>query len=328
MTPRRLLVLIVKIAVTGSLLAWVFSRVDLAAVASRLRHAQPGWVALAFGIGVVNVSLGALRWRLVMRALGAAMPAGEALRLYWSSLFFNTFLPTGVVGDALRGAWAARAGQPGRAISSVVLDRVTALLALVLVAAGSLLLPAARALPAARMIALACLLLGAPAALVLACPQLMARGLTWLRHTWLGRRLAARFPGLAAPAAAGAASEAPAESAATSQVAWAPRLGALLLASLLHVLSIATIAALARAAAVEVPLAVLFAVVPAVMVSSYVPVSISGIGVREAAMVELLGQTGLPASGALAVSLPFFGVTAGLSLLGGLVYLVSGRQRA
>ena len=51
------------------------------------------------------------------------------------------------------------------------------------------------------------------------------------------------------------------------------------------------------------------------------------IGVREAAMVELLGQTGLPASGALAVSLPFFGVTAGLSLLGGLVYLISGRRR-
>jgi glycosyltransferase 2 family protein len=62
-------------------------------------------------------------------------------------------------------------------------------------------------------------------------------------------------------------------------------------------------------------------VVPAVVVASYVPVSISGIGVREVALVELFGQAGVPAAGALTVSLLIFAISMVLSLAGGLVYL-------
>ncbi len=323
MTGRQRLAAVAKTAVTVTLVAWLFSRVDLGALISRIAGADPVWIAAAFALGVLNVSLGAWRWRLVMQALGTSLPPRQALRLYWSSLFFNTFLPTGVVGDALRGAWASRSGPAGRAISSVVLDRVTALFALVLVATAALALPAARALPATPAIALACVAFGLPAGVMIAMPEIVPRLLTRLRRTPLGEAIASRLSPAAAVPGPAASSEAP-KSPASSPVG--PRLAAIALASLLHVLTIGTIACLARAAAVDVSLPVLFAVIPAVMVSSYVPVSISGIGVRDAAMVELLGQAGVPATSALALSLPFLGVTLALSLLGGLVYLASGRR--
>jgi uncharacterized membrane protein YbhN (UPF0104 family) len=314
-TARRRLVLALKLAVTAGLVVWIFSRVELGSLADRLANADPIWIAVAFALAAVNVSLGALRWRLVLRALGTELPAGQAVRYYWSSLFFNSFLPTGVVGDALRGAWTARAADPARALTSVVLDRVTALLALVLVAAGALFLPAARALPAAEVIGAASLVLGVPAALLLAFPALLPRMLAWLGRTRLGARARGALPGAAAPATFVAPP-------------WRPRIAALALGCLLHVLTIVTMATIARAAAVDVSLAILFAVVPAVLVSSFVPVSISGIGVRDAAMVELLGQAGIPASGALALSLPFLAITVGLSLVGGLVYLLGPRRAA
>jgi glycosyltransferase 2 family protein len=306
--PRRgraAALLILKLAVTGSLIAWVFSRIDLRDLGAGLKASLSPWLIAAVLVAATNVTLGAARWRLMLTALGSPLPLGRAIRLVWAGLFFNTFLPTGVVGDALRGGWTAKLSDRARAYWSVVLDRVTALGALMLLAAVGLTLPRARELPAAPTLALACVVLGLPALLVLAAPQQLAR-------------LLARFGGARVRRAL--------EGRVTDPPPAGPRWKALALASGLHLLVVLDVALLARAAHLQVPWAVLLAVVPAVLVASYLPVSISGIGVREVALVELFGQAGVPAAGALTVSLLILAISIALSLVGGLVYLASGGQ--
>jgi glycosyltransferase 2 family protein len=300
---RPLLLLSAKLVVTCTLVAWVLSRIQLRELGANLRASLSPWLVAAVLVGALNVTMGALRWRIMLSALGTPIAVGAAVRLVWSGLFFNTFLPMGVVGDALRGAWTARFSDGARAYWSVVLDRVAAMGALMLVAAVGLTLPAAWAMPAAPTLAATCVVLGLPALVVLAFPE---------RFT----RLLARFGGARLrQALEGRITDAPPAG---------PRARALLLAGSLHLLVVIDVALLARAAHLQIPWAILLAVVPAVLVASYLPVSISGIGVREVALVELLGPVGIPAEGALTVSLLILAVNVVLSLTGGLVYLVAG----
>jgi uncharacterized membrane protein YbhN (UPF0104 family) len=303
---RPLLLLIVKLAVTCSLVAWVLSRIQLRELGANLRASLGPWLVAAVLVGALNITMGAVRWRIMLSALGSPIAPGQAVRLVWSGLFFNTFLPMGVVGDALRGAWTARFADRAHAYWSVVLDRVAAMGALMLVAAVGLTLPEARALPAAPTLAATCLVLGVPALVVLAFPE---------RFT----RLLARFGGARVRRAL--------EGRITDAPPAGPRAKALLLAGVLHLLVVLDVALLARAAHLRLPWAILLAVVPAVLVASYLPVSISGIGVREVALVELLGQAGVPAASALTVSLLILAVNVVLSLAGGGVYLLAGRAK-
>jgi hypothetical protein len=295
-----------KVVITGALLAWVLSRADLAAVGAQLRGAHPRWVLLALLLCAGNIFVGTFRWRLVLRALGIRFPAGRAMQLCWSAQFFNTFLPSGVVGDALRGAWTARGSDPVRAVASVVLDRVCACIALAIAVGIGLTLPVARTLPGRPGLLIAAAILGVVASALLAFPYALAR----VAARTLGPRLERLLGGqLAGPVAAG------------------PRLVAVALALVTQALLIATVVALAHGATVTLPLAATIAVVPAVMATAYVPISISGIGLREVALVALLRQVGVPAGGALAISVLLVVVTWSVSLMGGLVYLVTRHDR-
>ncbi len=305
---RRLALLALKLVVTGTLIAWVLSRVQVRELAGNLRASLGWWLFAALLVGAVNVTLTAVRWRLMLVALGASLPLRRAVALLWAGMFFNAFLPSGMVGDALRGAWTARAMDGARAYWSVLLDRVAALGALTILCAIGLALPHGRALAAAPTLMIACAVLGLPALATLAAPEQIAR-------------LAARVGGARVRRAL--------EGRITDPPAAGPRLKAVLLAGVVHLIIVLDVVLIARAARLQLPWTVLLVVVPAMLTAAYVPVSISGIGVRDVAMVELLGQVGVPPAGALTVSFLVLGLSFLLSLVGGLVYLVErGRHAA
>ncbi|HEY7688339.1 MAG TPA: lysylphosphatidylglycerol synthase domain-containing protein, partial [Dongiaceae bacterium] len=61
---------------------------------------------------------------------------------------------------------------------------------------------------------------------------------------------------------------------------------------------------------------------PVIFLLSNLPISIAGIGVREAAFVSLFGAVGASAEQALALSLSFFALGVLNNLIGGLLYLI------
>jgi hypothetical protein len=66
--------------------------------------------------------------------------------------------------------------------------------------------------------------------------------------------------------------------------------------------------------------------VPAIMEIAMLPISLAGWGVREGAAVVAFGALGLPADQALAASITFGLTVAGVSMLGGVLWLVDRRQ--
>ncbi|HEX7744760.1 MAG TPA: lysylphosphatidylglycerol synthase transmembrane domain-containing protein, partial [Micromonosporaceae bacterium] len=84
-----------------------------------------GWaLAAAFGAGLMTTVCCAWRWSLVAGGLGVRLPMRTAVAHCYRSVFLNTTLPGGLVGDVHRAMWHGRdVGDVGRGIRAVVWER-------------------------------------------------------------------------------------------------------------------------------------------------------------------------------------------------------------
>ncbi|MGF1630098.1 MAG: lysylphosphatidylglycerol synthase transmembrane domain-containing protein [Kiloniellaceae bacterium] len=273
-----------KIVVSAALLAAVIAAGDFGAVGALLVRLDPGYallaVALLAGIAIVS----GLRWWLVGRAIGAPLPLKDCLGLMFVGSFFTQVLPTSIGGDAVRILLAGRRGLPyGRAFSGVMLERASGLLALVLMVVGGTLWLGARIDPPLLRVALLISLPGLLAGFGLLCsldlvplPTVLVR---WARP----------FLALAADA---------------RQVMLVPLISIALLALsvVAQLFTVGAVFLLAQGLGLSLGFADSLALVPAIVLITFFPLSFAGWGVREGAAVLLLGAAGLAADQALAVS--------------------------
>lgn len=305
---RRHLLIAGKILVSAGLLAAVAVASDLAALKTLLVRLEPLQALLAVGLLAGIAAVSGLRWWLVGRAIDAPLPLKDCVSLMFVGSFFSQVLPTSIGGDAVRILLAGRRGLAyGRAFSSVVLERASGLLALVLMVAGGALWLGERLEPPALGLFLLLSLPGLLAVLALLC------SLDALALPAPLARLARPFLALAADA---------------RRVLLAPAtsLALLLLSAVAQLLTVGTVFVLAQGLGLPLPFADSLALVPAVVLATFFPLSFAGWGVREGAAVLLLGFAGLGADAALAVSvlLGLGSLAAGLPGLA--LWLGSGRR--
>ncbi|MEJ2374264.1 MAG: lysylphosphatidylglycerol synthase domain-containing protein, partial [Pseudolabrys sp.] len=83
----------------------------------------------------------------------------------------------------------------------------------------------------------------------------------------------------------------------------------------------------AHAVGADLPLLYAVFLVLPVMLVAVVPISIAGWGIREGAMVAAFGYAGLPPGDGLIVSLLYGATFLTAGIIGGLVWLTTGRQK-
>jgi hypothetical protein len=81
-----------------------------------------------------------------------------------------------------------------------------------------------------------------------------------------------------------------------------------------------------HALGVSVPDASVLAFVPAVAMAQVLPISLSGLGIREGLLVLLLHPLGVPTGKAIGVGLLWYGMTLIVSLLGAPLFAVGHRE--
>jgi glycosyltransferase 2 family protein len=127
-----------KLGFAAAIIAYLFvgGALDFGPILDLLRE-RAGVVASAAAVTFVSVILSGVRWWMVMRAAGLRLPFGLVLRLHLIGMFFSTWLPGAVGGDAARGAYVVRALDTRRttALLTVVIDRLFSLFGLVVVVA-------------------------------------------------------------------------------------------------------------------------------------------------------------------------------------------------
>ena len=251
-----------------------------AALAVHLQRLQPGWLLLGLLATLPMQLLSALRWRFTAARLDAVLPLRSALAEYYVATLLNSVLPGGVAGDAAR-VWRhgrrRSADTPDRfrrPLHAVMLERGAGQAAMLLVLLVALWLDPARHLPLA-VAGGACIVLASMLALVvLVAPRLPA-----------ARRLLED----------------------ARRVFWpAPVLLVQTLLSLAVVASYLLLFACAVLAVGGTPgWALMGVAVPLVLTAMAIPVSVGGLGLREASAAALW---------------PLFGASAAEGALAALVY--------
>jgi uncharacterized protein (TIRG00374 family) len=284
---------------------------------STLTLISPGALALSVVLMGLTILLGIARWRMVLRVHGLELSWSRTAEISFVAHFFNSFLLGSTGGDLMKAYYAARETHHKKteAVVTVFVDRLVGLWAMLLFA-GLMMLPQsnlALLFVHSHLRSLAALIL----AMLAACSGVVAvafwggvsRGWSgareWLRRLpkgeWLERSL---------------------ESCRTfgrERLFVTRTLG---FSMVLNAVCVLQVLVLAWGLHLHIPPLVLFVTVPMIICISALPITPSGLGVRENLFVFMLAQSsiGVPATSALSLSLLAYAGSLFWSLVGGLVY--------
>jgi uncharacterized membrane protein YbhN (UPF0104 family) len=285
-TPRRAgrkRFFVLKAALTAALFIYLGTKLDASAMGARLQSASVLLLAAATAIVTLEIPLAALRWMLLARRTGAALSYKLALQLSFAGLFFGQVLPASIGGDVVRGWLAHRNGltlQP--LVSSLVLDRITALLAaVVLILTG---LPWMLGDTAGTLAVTA----GLSALLVVGLLAGLCVDLLPLPQALKARPFVTKLLNLIAQTRGGLAS--------------ASGLVALSISVAIHVMTIFAVVMLGAGLGLGEILLPSVLVVPTALIAAAIPVSLNGWGVREGVMVAGFALFGMAEADAFLVS--------------------------
>ena len=277
------------------------------------------WLLASFVFMGATIFIGVIRWRLVLAVQGLHLSLGRATGISLVAHFFNSFLLGSTGGDLLKAYFAAAetAHKKAEAVTTVVVDRLLGLFAMLLFVSLMALANWGVVMSQQRFMAVMLVVLG----------MLFVSGLVVVLSFWGGPtapRL--KFEVLLTKLPKGEVLVRCIEAchAFGEKPGFLPRvLGWSMLLSLACVLQI-----VALGFGLGLPMGehfrVLLLIVPAIICISALPITPSGIGVRENLYVLLLSATaiGIEAKTALSLSLLAFAGSLLWSLIGGAVYLL------
>jgi len=308
---------ILKVVVTLGLYVAVFYRVDRSALWTKLGSARLEWVALGVFCYAAGQWTSAWRWWLLLPPVRLAVPFLRMVAFYFVGMFFNMFLPTIVGGDAVKAILLTReTGATARSTVSVFMERNIGLLALFVIATSAAWL--------------------APPVSVLGLP---VRWLVVLLFAgFIGANVVIFNPGayhvvdrlisLTPLAAMRSRASSFYDALLPYRRAPGPVAASIALSFVFQGVVILVVFLNAKALSQGIPLLALAVFVPLISLAGMLPVSVNGLGLREALYVLLFGRVGIPADVALLMALLYFAVTLIASLPGGIVYMLQRGPRS
>jgi uncharacterized membrane protein YbhN (UPF0104 family) len=118
--------LFAKIAISVAAIYFVFSRVKLPEIAEVLMASNKYYLLLALTAYVFSKLVSAARTRTMLDAYNIPLSGRQNLRVYWTGMFYNLFLPGGIGGDIYRTIVINLAHSGGFRLSTliVLMDRI------------------------------------------------------------------------------------------------------------------------------------------------------------------------------------------------------------
>lgn len=317
LTRGRILSLL-KIAVSGGLIAILVRSISLESFAAGLRQVDVRLFLIALAVAACAMLIRSVRWQLLLRVQGVTISLYSAHILNHIGLFFNNFFLGSLGGDAYRAyKTMGQSSVKGGAVSAIIMERVSGVWGLVLVLVGS---------------SVGIALVGDPLISRLQLVPVVAFGVVLLVLAWLFMRLApqvkhawvhSRFPKIHKMV----------RELADGLAVYRDSRGTVAVSTLLSVLFLLTnsVAMLlyVQAANAEIDFiqsAFLISISALVLI---LPITLNGIGLHEGVIFVFLSRVGLDPETALLVALyPRIGLVI-FSLFGGILYAFSlGGQKA
>jgi uncharacterized protein (TIRG00374 family) len=276
---------------------------DFAALAQK---ADMLYLAVGFLLVIAALVVSAYKWQLLLVVQDVHVPLWRLFTSYLVGLFFNNFLPTNIGGDIVRMHDVSKyTGKGAEAVASVIGERLLAAFALALTAAAGLALSYQFSNGFGGMVA---------ALFLLTLAIIAAFANDRLRHLLSQKvslpnvfSLRRRLRGVASSMSTCLSDR--------TTVLWV-----LAYSLVFHFIVVLINYVIFLALGLDVPLVYCLLFIPIISAIQMLPVSISGLGVREGAYVYFFGSLGLSSAESIASSLIFWILVAIVSLAGGVIF--------
>ncbi len=315
---KRVLKLVAKASVSILLLAFVIHSAGPSRIWDVLVQADPALYLVAVILSIGNTFLSAEKLKILLHAKGERLRFLAVLKYYYIGKFFNAFLPTNIGGDVVKAhKLSGDAEKSSEAYSSVFMERFTGLLALLGIA----------------VVASLGFYGTFPRVVYLILYGVYIPGVLFLSFLLWGENIVKRFQHLYEPFLAkipGIDVQGKLETFYTAIRAFRDRkrqvLYALVVSVVYHTLLVVTNILLAGAVGVDIPMYLFFAIIPISEVIVFLPISIGGLGVREATYTFFFTMLGATAAQAVSVSFLVQSLLLLATAIGGVVYVSSGAR--
>ena len=280
MSPKvkKTVIFALKFLISGTLLYFVLSRAGIGRVLSLLRDINLMFFGAAVLIYLFSQAIASIRWRLLLMDKLALV---RLFRLYLLGSFFNTFLPGLVGGDAVKAYYLYKeSGKGTQAMASVFMDRYIGFCSLM--ALGLFFYPVALKYITGTWVQwlLPLIVLCFITASLVIFGLRLGRSVKFLEDIYGYLHSYRRKSGVL--------------------------LKTFLLSLTIQLVMVLSVYIIALGLGQKIPLLPFLVFFPIIVTVSTVPISISGLGIREAAFVLLLGILGVKPDVATAISFAWF----------------------
>lgn len=262
-----------KIAVSIAVLVGVFMIADTSSIVDRLKTADLLWLGVALLCLTALTFLMAKRWQLTAQTLEIELSYRRAVREYYLAQLVNLILPGGVAGDAARAIRLRTEGDLIRTSQSVVLERLIG-----------------------QIVMFGLMFIGFVFALII------PGGLAWPSWIWavlLGGAIAVTL-GVQLGKRKGAVAT---FLRLVGQCLRDPK--QIILSTIIAFVINVSFYACAKATGTVLPISALFTLIPLILSSMLIPVSVGGWGWREGAGAALFPLAGASASAGIATGIAY-----------------------
>ncbi len=312
---KRSLTLALRVAISLGLIAWILKSVDLPQLWATLQGLNVWYLLFSQLFSFLVNAVCVWRWQVLLVGRGVRVGYGRLLRYFLNGLFFGNFLPTTVGGDLMRAYLVSDdCGSRSEALASVLVDRFIGLFGVIITGIIGLILVARTGQETAL---LRYMMIGMGITLVLMAvflhKPIMRHFRVLLRLPLVNRleRKAVEFY--------------------HSLYVYRNHLRevalALVLSLLVQLAVVLTVFAISRSLGSSIPITPFFLYMPVIAAVSMLPVSINGWGLMEGSFIVFFGRAGMSRPEALSLGFLYHVLAVGVSLSGGVLWLLIGRGR-
>ena len=302
---------ILKIIISLSLMAYLLYKNDWKYIIIKITSIEtvPVLYALLLIVIIIPVFV-SFRWKILVQS-EKNISFMDIIKLSYTGLFFSLILPGSVGGDAIKGAlFYKKTGNGALATGSIILDRIIGLI-------GLTILSAIASVVYYKITSDLSFSLEAGGFLIILILSMVFFSLPSIQEFFLSILSRLRLEKLKAFTQKN-----------FDYLSWLKAHPKILLYTLGISFVMQSIAIYAcfltgNALGIHVSIGYYFLFIPIISLIASLPISISGIGVRESSFVYFFARVGVPQAGSMALSLIFFSLGAISGLAGGIIYTLS-----
>ncbi|MFZ5800867.1 MAG: lysylphosphatidylglycerol synthase transmembrane domain-containing protein [Candidatus Omnitrophota bacterium] len=302
---KNILSFLVRFGLSAGLIFLLLRKINFLQVFELIKHSSSHYLALAALMFILCHILLFVRWDLILKGLDVHIPLGRLLAAFFVGLFFNLFLPSSAGGDLARSIdLFSHTPHKAKVVASVILDRLSGFVSMVLIAGAGLIFGSRFVFDSSVFITLGLFLfLLGGIILILFSPKVFAK------LSRIFPRLAHKLMSLN-------------EAFVIFRGRYAVIVASIFLSVAAQTLFFLVSFFIVRALGQEVRIVYFLILMPLITLVASLPVSIGGLGVRDASCVFFFGKIGITSSMALGLSLLNFAFLSGIGLIGGLIYVL------